>query len=179
MRASRDHCDQCGSAVSTKENVENEVKNASPARCGNCGHLSPPGSDFCTYCGLPLGDPRQCPECHGPIRSLDRFCGKCGRVLRPERITRTSLRPLAALVLAIIPGMLSIWGIGHLFAGKVRRGLAFLALGLVMTLVAPITLLFLVQDMGGRTVLWLIGIVIWVATWIFQSMDAYWEAGGE
>jgi len=179
VRVSRDNCDQCGCPLHTREIIDDEVKSAPPLRCGNCDHLSPLGSTFCTYCGLPLGEPRQCPECHGTIRSLDRYCGKCGKVLRPERITRTSLRPLAALILAIVPGILSVWGIGHFFAGKVRRGLAFLALGLLMTVVAPPTLFFLVHDIGGLALMAVVGIVIWVAVWLFQSVDAYWEAGGE
>jgi hypothetical protein len=86
---------------------------------------------------------------------------------------------VAALVLGLVPGLLSLWGIGHIFAGRIDRGLAFLVLGLVMSLVAPATLLLVVRDTGGRAILYALGMVAWIILWLYQSIDAYHVAGGD
>jgi hypothetical protein len=68
---------------------------------------------------------------------------------------------------------------GHFFAGSFTRGLGFFLLGLFMIFVAPLALLFLVQSSSDLFFLIIIGVIIWICLWLFQSVDAYWEAGGE
>jgi hypothetical protein len=99
-------------------------------------------------------------------------------MLRPGKITQTSLRPIAALILGIIPGLLSIWGIGHIFAGNSGKGIALLVLGLLMAFVGPLILLLLAPNLGDLAILAIIGIIAWIILWLYQSIDAYWEAGG-
>jgi len=94
-------------------------------------------------------------------------------------VPKPSSKPVAALVLGLVPGLLSLWGIGHIFAGRINRGLAFLVLGLAMTVVAPVALIFLAPDMGGLLVLSVLGAVAWVVLWLYQSIDAYRMAGGD
>ncbi len=86
---------------------------------------------------------------------------------------------MAALVLGLVPGLLSLWGIGHIFAGRINRGLGFLLLGLVMAVVAPVTMVLLVRDLGGLAILSALGAVAWVVLWLYQSIDAYYVAGGD
>lgn len=52
-------------------------------------------------------------------------------------------------------------------------------MGLLMTIVAPITLLLFDQDSGDLAFWVVIGVVAWVGLWLYQSVDAYWAAGGE
>jgi hypothetical protein len=82
-------------------------------------------------------------------------------------------------MLGLIPGLFSIWGMGHFFAGSDKRGLAFFLLGLFMAFVAPVALIFFVQGLGDLLLLLVIGVIAWVALWLFQSVDAYREAGGD
>lgn len=46
-------------------------------------------------------------------------------------------------------------GIGHLFAGSLKKDLALLVLGLLMAISAPVSVL-----------------------WLYQAVDAFWETGG-
>lgn len=106
-------------------------------KCHNCGYYNVEGGKYCTHCGLLISNLKECPDCHAPIAYNDRYCPRCGRVIRPEKITGFSVRPLAALILSIIPGMFSIWNMGHFFAGSPNKGLALFLLGLMLVIVAP------------------------------------------
>ena len=100
-----------------------------------------------------------------------------------ERQTNRSGRPVAALLFGLIPGLLSLWGIGHFFAGRLTKGLIFFLLGLLLM---PISALFIFSftallylDWWGTVALIIIFGAIWIALWLYQSLDAYHEAGGE
>ncbi len=181
-RASRTVCLGCGHQLQGAGSPGGEGLQPHAAganNCSNCGAYIPAEARFCTACGQPAYGNAECPECRSRIGASDRYCPGCGRPLRPVKAPRRSSRPVAALVLGLVPGLLSLWGIGHLFAGRIDRGLAFLFLGLVMSFVAPVTLVTLVQDIGGLAVLTVLGAVAWVVIWLFQSIDAYRVAGGD
>lgn len=180
-RASRTVCLGCGHQLKGSEAPEKSPQPyaVGAARCDNCGSYVKEGARFCTECGQPADGNVECPECRSRVGAADRYCAGCGRVLRPAKVPKPSSKPVAALVLGLVPGLLSLWGIGHIFAGRINRGLAFLVLGLAMTVVAPVALIFLAPDMGGLLVLSVLGAVAWVVLWLYQSIDAYRMAGGD
>src|SRR5688572_3215624 len=45
----------------------------------SCGHLNPPGSGFCSYCGLELPHRRCRCGSDSPLDAL--YCGRCGQAL--------------------------------------------------------------------------------------------------
>ncbi|MBI0584601.1 MAG: hypothetical protein ISF22_10305 [Methanomassiliicoccus sp.] len=183
-RASRTTCPHCGeqlqdAMLATRERDGARRSQDRTARCGYCGCLSPEGAAFCTGCGQILDGTGRCPSCGGSIAAFDRHCAGCGLTLRHGTKSKVSSRPLAALILAIVPGMFSLWGIGHLFAGKLKKGLLFLFMGLLMMLVGPFPLAFIVLFLPDLAFLIVVGAIAWVVLWLYQSVDAYREAGGE
>jgi ribosomal protein S27AE len=185
-------CTRCGSPLpspGSPERVEGDVsaaqayERAQPkkrnAKCINCGEYNYEDSVYCGRCGLLTKVSKECPGCHGTIAFSDRYCTTCGKMIRPGKITRTSVRPIAALIIAMVPGLFSIWGMGHFFAGSPTRGLGFFLLGILMLFAAPLTIFLFAQSIGDLLVLAVIGWIVWFALWLYQSMDAYWEAGGE
>jgi hypothetical protein len=146
--------------------------------CRNCNTSNDEEGKYCTHCGLLISDLKECPDCHASIDFVGRYCPRCGRTLRPVKIDGSSVRPLAALIFGIIPGMFSIWGVGHFFAGSANKGFLFFCMGLFMAIVAPVTI-FLFSNNIGDLIFWaIIGAIVWVILWLYQSVDAYWEAGG-
>ncbi len=83
------------------------------------------------------------------------------------------------LTLALVPGFLGFWGIGHLYLGRVRRGLLLLVSGWVLLGVAwGLFVLGLSAEKFGRwtgAILMLSGLVLmggWLALWMWQALDA-------
>lgn len=84
---------------------------------------------FCTRCGAQMGEE-------------DRFCEKCGTpnqevnsqnptmILSKSLINQKSMTIVT--LLAVIPGLLGFWGLGHFYAGKILRGTVFLIIGLCL-----------------------------------------------
>lgn len=149
-------------------------------QCPVCKCHSPIGARFCTQCGAILLTRSECPSCHAPINPIYRHCPECGMTLHQDRQVRpSSHRPMAALLLGLIPGLLAVWGIGHIFSGAFTRGLLFFAIGLVLSFITPLTPLYTVSGFGEQMALIIIATVVWIALWLFQSVDAYKVAGGE
>ena len=95
-----------------------------------------------------------------------------------------------ALFLAILPGICGLFGIGHFYVGRVRRGLILLVSGLVLSglgsacfivgslsslVVTPSGQLMLEDMPFDLIIYWGIGFVIslgGLALWIWQIIDA-------
>ncbi|MBI0584602.1 MAG: zinc ribbon domain-containing protein [Methanomassiliicoccus sp.] len=178
-----DVCPYCGTLVVREKDEEGnaaigqDLSNGFP-RCQNCGVVLDGKETFCGRCGFLVDGPGECRDCRTRIGAEDRYCTGCGRLVRPEKLQKSS-RPIAALLLGLIPGMFSIWGLGQFFSASMRKGILFFVLGLVLALVAPVSLVVLISDIGELAGLSILGLVLWVALWILQAIDAYWEAGGE
>jgi len=149
------------------------------SRCQNCGAILEGGETFCGRCGFLVDAPFECRDCRTRIGAEDRYCTGCGRLVRPDKLNRSPSRPIAALVLGLVPGLFSIWGLGQLFSVSIKKGLLFFVLGVVMTLMDPFTIIATINGQGDLAGLSFIGVVLWAALWILQAIDAYWEAGGE
>jgi len=88
-----------------------------------------------------------------------------------------------AAVLALILGILGLWGVGHIYVGKIGRGLALLILGIILEWVFGFLIFFGAIFGGyyygarGLVAVSLTGVVIWIiltlAIFIWQIYDAY------
>jgi len=77
-----------------------------------------------------------CKQCGKEISADARFCPHCGYDQTalpavPVAGLETKNTGLAA-VLALIAALFGFWGVGHIYVGKIGRGLALLVLGIVI-----------------------------------------------
>jgi len=77
--------------------------------------------------------------------------------------------PNVALLLAAVPGILGIWGIGHLYAGERGLGACLLALGALVYSSLWLTLLEGAFALGPGTITALFVILV---GWTWQVKDA-------
>jgi len=192
-------CPQCGGGVPDGDNLcpfcgaflesrtDAEVAGGKDAtnlktevlRCQNCGVVMNGGERFCGRCGFLADDPYVCQSCQAKIGPEDRFCTSCGRLLRPDKLYRSRSRPIAALILGLVPGLFSIWGLGQFFNLSFYKGALFFVLGVALLLVAPNALIVTISGLHDLAGIAVLGAVLWCALWVLQAMDAYWGAGGE
>ena len=92
---------------------------------------------FCKQCGKEISqDARYCPYC-----GADQFSQAQSVVHKEIERKNAGL----AAVLALIAGIFGIWGIGHIYIGKIGKGIVLLILGFLLTWVTSI---FLLAPMG-------------------------------
>jgi hypothetical protein len=116
--------------------------------CQNCGTAVNEGERYCQSCGAPLAGPAT-PE-SVPYH------------VQWEPVSVNKKDPTAALLLGLLPGLIGFWGIGHIYAGSVLKGLLIMftgwALIFLTLLTGPFSLCFFI-----------VGLVLWLS----QSFDAY------
>jgi hypothetical protein len=132
-----------------------------------------------------------CRQCGREIQQDARFCPYCGADQTPyaapsappvQAGLETKNTGLAA-VLALILGIFGLWGVGHIYVGKIGRGLALLILGIILEWVFGFLIFFGAIFGGyyygarGLVAVSLTGVVIWIiltlAIFIWQIYDAY------
>ncbi|MDW5561694.1 MAG: zinc ribbon domain-containing protein [Methanomassiliicoccus sp.] len=176
-------CVICGNAVTgeamAKVPPAADAEVNQTTRCQSCGAILEGKETFCGRCGFLVSAPFECRDCRTRIGLEDRYCTGCGRLVRPGKLNRSTSRPVAALLLGLVPGLFSVWGLGQMFSVSIRKGLLFFTLGIVLAIVDPFSLLATLNGQGDLAGLSIIGMVLWAALWILQAMDAYWEAGGD
>ena len=109
------------------------------AFCNGCGKQLDEGVKFCKSCGTKQDNRDPSLSHNSSIKSQDKTQSK-------------------VMLLAIIPGLLGVCGCGHIYTGKVTRGIIFLFAGwLILT-----------------TTLFTFGLswVLYVGLYIFQIIDA-------
>ncbi|MDD3398873.1 MAG: zinc ribbon domain-containing protein [Candidatus Methanomethylophilaceae archaeon] len=88
---------------------------------------------------------RRCPQCGSQVPDNSLTCPQCftpiardSEVVRDgmgnERMSPGTKSGNIAMLLALLPGLVGIWGLGHIYLGEMDRGLRFLVLGVLMTL---------------------------------------------
>ena len=118
--------------------------------CSQCGNQIPEDADFCYACGCLRSkalvmdddgrmDTTRCHMCGEKVNPGESFCGNCGAALVLERGTPAKLdsKRLIALALAIIPGFFNIFGLGRLGMRQWARGLMFIAITVVLSIICP------------------------------------------
>jgi len=105
--------------------------------------------NFCSNCGGKLDtnvDIEECPKCHSALHEHSRH----KQSPSPAIETLPYKSPGTSALIAFIGGIFGLPGIGHIYVGKVGRGIGILLLGLVLyvlTIVflftfAPMSLIF-------------------------------------
>lgn len=114
--------------------------------CSECGKEVPDDMDFCPYCGSNKGFVVMgqnggfsftCLSCGASYNPGDAYCGSCGTALPSTdnlRVPMPTMRKngMAAFLLALIPGLFNVFGLGHLLMRSYARGAMFLVISLVV-----------------------------------------------
>jgi len=118
-------------------------------------------SEFCEKCGTEITDKTR------------NFCSKCGearnRNSNPARIQRPVewKSESTTLVLSIILGLFGFQGVGHLYVGKIGKGIAYLIGSII---VAGIAIGLIATGIGA-----IIGVpllIVYLIMFIFQILDS-------
>ena len=115
--------------------------------CPECNSEVPSDSDFCMVCGRmvkrfsssfdenPVTE-KICVTCGNELMQNDLFCRKCGTPITKFQISAfkptLTKRGKTGLMLALIPGLCVVFGLGHLYFKKWSRGAMFLAFSALM-----------------------------------------------
>lgn len=127
--------------------------------CPNCGKEVGEGVKFCPECGQKLD------RDEGPSRdSNERELRRLAAIHEEIRERRKSMN--VTTLLAVLLGGIILCGFGHIYVGRIRRGLAILFADL--TLGIPSILLFI----KGELSLCFIVSAGSLALWIWQIVDA-------
>jgi len=162
--------------------------------CPECGGEIPEDLDFCQFCGRKKDntirldqsgrfvppDKNQCASCGTEMQPGDLFCPSCGKPISKTQMAafRPKLAKHAwigialafipgALGLVPIPGLFSIFGLGHLFFRKWPRAIMFFILSALVFL--------LHHNYGGGEASFLTELLIVIITvffYLIQAMEA-------
>jgi predicted RNA-binding Zn-ribbon protein involved in translation (DUF1610 family) len=157
--------------------------------CPECGSEIPADSDFCHYCGRKRDNTirldekgnviqtaeNRCSSCGSEMSQGDIFCPNCGepvsrtqmKAFRPKMIKYGWIGLALALIpgaLGFLPGLFSIYGLGHFYFKKWTRGAVYIILSLAI---------FYSNYHGMDTTIWtrLIFVTISVFIYIMQAME--------
>jgi TM2 domain-containing membrane protein YozV len=116
-----------------------------------------------------VGNLSYCPCCGAFVENHWDYCQKCGKYLRgllnvsetPVYVGRKK-DPMIALLLALIPGLFGIWGIGHFYVEEFGKGILLLFLGLILAFIMILNI-----------ICGLIILIIGFFIWLWQGYDAY------
>ena len=139
--------------------------------CRECGQEIPADSDFCYSCGAlkktamavdDSGAVQQlksgvCPYCGRENDEGSEFCGTCGKPLSAPAMQIPIRRKLTgkekiAIGLAVIPGVFSIFGLGHIALKKFSRAFLYLAISAIWIYLYY----FYVRPTGSMLFLWML-----------------------
>lgn len=162
-------------SVSEKHKVSNIIY------CTKCGNEITNNNHFCSNCGTKVEEVEK-----------DRFCGRCGNHLQPQAETcpncgkfvsqtrreqntnqQRLVRPVewksesVTLLLSILLGLFGIQGVGHMYVGKIGKGIVILIGSIVLFIIA---IALTVTGIGA-----IIGIpliIMYIVMFIWQILDA-------
>lgn len=89
------------------------------------------GPNFCSNCGERLEtsmDIEECPKCHSALHEHTKHLDTAKSVI--EQLPYKS--PGTAALIAFIGGIFALPGIGHIYVGRVGRGIGILVIGLIV-----------------------------------------------
>ena len=173
-------CTSCGAIISTGSTTcascgapqRRQVSGGGGGFCGSCGTALISKNAPCPSCGhvKTTFNPQPAMTVPAPHGGASGFCSSCGAALIGKSTTcmkcgytKTKFNPMAAgaqyknegtgLILSILLGLLTICGIGQIYAGKVGKGIGILILGWVLIIVGFAT--------GGILLIAYLGVFIW------------------
>ncbi|MCG3222846.1 MAG: zinc-ribbon domain-containing protein [Candidatus Heimdallarchaeota archaeon] len=137
--------------------------------CNNCGANLPEGTKFCPNCGADSGVAAQ-PAKAQPQQANIQYSGT-----QPYSPPPTPYKPKEP-ILALILSWFVMLGLGHMYAGKVGKGLGLLAGGFVSGLVMSggyVILLVFYYNLGLAIALLVIGGISAIVIVLYAHIDAY------
>ncbi len=118
---------------------------------------------------------KRCRHCMSPVPENSITCPKCYReiprappVAKKEAPVRN---PKIGLILALFPGIIGLWGVGHIYMGFTERGLYLMATGILLTsiLVALAYGWFLIL-----TIVCLVMMsIVWLGAFAMQALEMW------
>jgi hypothetical protein len=129
--------------------------------------------DFCPTCGRMVNaNQAYCQNCAAPLSMHDSYSSRQPfQNIDTTRLYNSGKNLWLAAILALGLGIFGLWGIGHLYAGKIMRGVGVFFAGTIMgALFWSSIILALIRI--GYVGMFLIGIVF-VGGWLWQAFDAY------
>ena len=127
------------------------------AFCDNCGHAIRLGAKFCGSCGNPIT------ETATPIQDTNQSHAEpppkqnvnSGKALqRPPEWKSMGV----TMVLTVVLGIVGLGGIGHLYLGKIIKGIVLLIVGIILAIIGWLTIF---------------GLIILLAFALYVVYDAY------
>ena len=127
------------------------------AFCENCGHVIRLGTKFCGSCGNPIT------ETATPIQDTNQSHAEpppkqnvnSGKVLqRPPEWKSMGV----TMVLTVVLGIFGLGGIGHLYLGKIIKGIVLLIVGIILAIIGWLTIF---------------GLIVLLAFALFVIYDSY------
>ncbi|MBO4357893.1 MAG: zinc ribbon domain-containing protein [Candidatus Methanomethylophilaceae archaeon] len=113
-----DFCYVCGAWTSKAFAINDEGTILYSSKCVNCGKELVPGAEFCAYCGSRTSDSNI------PISSRQ-VGGKL------------SNKDLAAILLAVIPGLFNIFGLGQLIQKRWSKAFVYISTTILLFYITP------------------------------------------
>jgi hypothetical protein len=138
--------------------------------CNRCGKENREGANFCHACGQPLGQ-FQNPGYAGPGYGNPPY--QSYQYGSPARFVEHKDTVVAILMALMLPG------VGHMYAGEVKKGVLILAIFLIIGIGTTVAFFgtFMNFSTGGDTSsiagLILVVLIVTVVFWLFQVYDAY------
>ncbi len=137
--------------------------------CPECGSPIDDDADFCYRCGCKKSKATvqfnngfqagACPNCGAEVHEGEMFCRHCGSPLNSASPLKVDTNGTVALILALVPGFFSIYGLGHLYLKEWIRGGMFLAMS---------ALYWYMRTSTGNTLLLML---LSIGLFIYQALD--------
>lgn len=123
--------------------------------CGKCGHGISETTNFCPKCGAEINQNSRSTNYGQP----NSYSQPNQRLQRPPEWKNEG----TTLILSILLGFLGICGIGHIYVGKLERGIVILIVGIILLVIGIIGLVVVV----GAILL-----VLYIPLFIWQILDS-------
>src|ERR1700719_2459139 len=88
--------------------------------------------EFCPTCGRLVSlEASYCPACSAPLRRTSSYSSS-RQPYYAETASAPRKNPRLAAVLALVPGFFGLWGLGHIYAGSIAKGLGMFVAGVII-----------------------------------------------
>jgi hypothetical protein len=160
--------------------------------CPNCGKNVGVGENYCPTCGSNLSQQQaqtdytaSQPDYSQPIQRDYSGYDQGGYQQPPAGPQSYSPPPVypmsvpqkspgVALILGLLLPLIALWGIGHIYVGKLGRGIMWLIIGLILIPVLyGIAFVGFIATFGAGWILLPILSIVVLILWIWQAFDAY------